>query len=65
MITLLKESAEDRITADKMKKMVFERLNTGGVQLEDQEIRNALFGGKFNDCCMMLNLSYVILRCVM
>ena len=55
VITLLKESAEDRITADKMKKMVFERLNTGGVQLEDQEIRNALFGGKFNDCCMMLS----------
>lgn len=55
VITLLKESADDRITADKMKKMVFERLNTGGVQLEDQEIRNALFTGKFNDCCMKLS----------
>lgn len=54
-ITLLKESAEDRITADKMKKMVFERLNTGGVQLEDQEIRNALFAGKFNDYCFVLS----------
>lgn len=55
VITLLKESAEDRITSDKMKKMVFERLNTGGVQLEDQEIRNALFAGRFNDYCFELS----------
>ncbi len=55
VITLLKESADDSITADLMKKMVFERLNTGGIQLEDQEIRNALFAGKFNDCCLMLS----------
>lgn len=55
VITLLKESAEDITTADKMKKMVFERLNTGGVQLEDQEIRNALYAGKFNDYCFYLS----------
>lgn len=55
VITLLKESADDSITADLMKKMVFERLNTGGVQLEDQEIRNALFAGRFNDCCLALS----------
>lgn len=54
-ITLLKESTGDVIAADKMKKLVFERLNTGGVQLEDQEIRNALYQGPFNDCCITLS----------
>ena len=54
-ITLLKESTGDMITADKMKKIVFERLNTGGVQLEDQEIRNALYQGPFNNCCIDLS----------
>jgi len=28
---------------------VFERLNTGGMQLTDQEIRNAIYRGDFND----------------
>ena len=55
VITMLKESAKDTVTADKMKKMVFERLNTGGVQLSDQEIRNALFSGRFNDLCLKLS----------
>lgn len=54
-ITLLKESTGDIIAADKMKKIVFERLNTGGVQLEDQEIRNALYQGPFNSCCIELS----------
>ncbi len=38
-----------------MKKMVFERLNTGGVTLEDQEIRNALYNGPFNELCILLS----------
>lgn len=54
-ITLLKESTGDPAAADKMKKIVFERLNTGGIQLEDQEIRNALYQGPFNDCCIELS----------
>ncbi|MER0285276.1 DUF262 domain-containing protein [Clostridioides difficile] len=28
---------------------IFERLNTGAVQLESQELRNAIYRGKFND----------------
>ena len=55
VITLLKESSKSVAQEEEMKKMVFERLNTGGVTLEDQEIRNALYGGPFNDLCIELS----------
>lgn len=55
VITLLKESARDTLQAQKMKRMVFERLNTGGVKLQAQEIRNALYDGKFNQLCKNLS----------
>lgn len=48
-IVLLKESAPDEEEAILLRQMVFERLNTGGVKLERQEIRNALSSGRFND----------------
>lgn len=54
-ITLLKESTDDKEEEEEMKKMVFERLNTGGVKLEVQEIRNALYNGKFNKACIELS----------
>lgn len=54
-ITLLKESTEKKEEEEEMKKMVFERLNTGGVKLEEQEIRNALYDGKFNRLCIELS----------
>lgn len=54
-VTLLKESAKTSVDEDNMKKMVFERLNTGGVKLVSQEIRNALYPGKFNDLCQNLS----------
>lgn len=41
-ITFKKESSED------IKFEIFERLNTGSVQLNDQELRNCLYRGKFN-----------------
>jgi hypothetical protein len=34
---------------------VFERLNTGGVVLQGQEIRNCIYEGKFNDMLIDLN----------
>jgi len=47
-IVLLKESAPDEEDAVFLRQLVFERLNTGGVRLERQEIRNALSDSKFN-----------------
>ena len=55
VISLLKESAKTPEQEQKMKRMVFERLNTGGVKLEPQEIRNALYDGPFNKLCKELS----------
>ena len=51
VITLLKESAQTPERAEKIKRLVFERLNTGGVKLLPQEIRNAIYNGLGNDMC--------------
>ena len=48
-IVLLKESAETTEEQVLLRQMVFERLNTGGVELSQQEVRNCLFQGAFND----------------
>lgn len=48
-IILLKESASDPEKEKMMKQFVFARLNTGGMELSPQEIRNALFLSDFND----------------
>ena len=54
-ITLLKESASTYERADRIKRLLFERLNTGGVKLQPQEIRNAIYNGKGNTLCMDLS----------
>lgn len=54
-ITLLKESAKTPERADKIRRLVFERLNTGGVKLLGQEIRNAIFNGPANKLCIELS----------
>ena len=48
-IILLKESANSNKKEKMMKRFVFERLNTGGVELSPQEIRNAVFSSDFNE----------------
>jgi hypothetical protein len=48
-IVLLKESTSDEDEASSLRETVFERLNTGGVELTRQEIRNALYRGKMNN----------------
>ena len=58
-IVLLKESRAALRDANssrvlELKKFVFERLNTGGKQLDAQEIRNAMYSGKFNDLIIHL-----------
>lgn len=48
-IILLKESATSSKKEKLMKRFVFERLNTGGVELSPQEIRNAVYSSDFNE----------------
>ena len=55
-IVLLKESAPDEEDAIFLRQLVFERLNTGGVKLERQEIRNSLGSGLFNDLLFELSI---------
>ena len=47
-IVLLKKSTENDEEASSLRELVFERLNTGGVALSRQEIRNALYQSPFN-----------------
>lgn len=54
-IILLNETAADPEQAAFLKKLVFERLNSGGVRLSGQETRNAVYGGPLNDLCLRLS----------
>jgi|TARA_R100000049_G_C1949242_1_gene95884 hypothetical protein len=53
-IILLQETAKDENEALRLKQLVFERINSGGVQLEPQESRNAIYNGPLNERCIML-----------
>ena len=51
-IVILKETAKSLEEEQILKKFVFERLNTGGTKLTDQETRNALYDGPMNRMCI-------------
>jgi hypothetical protein len=53
-IILLQETARDPSEADRLKQLVFERINSGGDKLEPQESRNALYNGPLNQLCINL-----------
>lgn len=55
-IVILKETAKTHVEERELKQYVFERLNTGGTKLTDQEIRNAILPGKMNEFCKRLAL---------
>ncbi|MFN8288430.1 MAG: DUF262 domain-containing protein [Chitinophagales bacterium] len=44
----------DSTVDDKVKIDIFERLNSGSVKLESQELRNAIYSGPFNNLCKTL-----------
>lgn len=53
-IILLQETAKDESEAQRLKQLVFERINSGGVKLEPQESRNAIYNGPLNKLCIKL-----------
>ena len=54
-IILLKESAPSQDAIVQLRRHVFERLNTGGIRLNAQEVRNCVHAGSFNN--LLLELS--------
>ena len=59
-IILLQETAKNEYEAQRLKQLVFERINSGGVKLANQETRNAIYNGPLNQLCIKLsrNLLY-------
>jgi hypothetical protein len=53
-IILLQETARNPDEALRLKQLVFERINSGGIKLEPQETRNALYDGPLNRLCIRL-----------
>ncbi|MGQ4452508.1 DUF262 domain-containing protein [Streptomyces griseus] len=53
-IVLLKETSHGDEDPERLKRFVFGRINTGGVQLSHQEVRNALYDGPMNNKCKKL-----------
>lgn len=51
---LIAQNAGDRKQGDTIRREVFERLNTGGLTLNAQELRNSLYSGPFNDLIVEL-----------
>ena len=61
-VILLKETAHSEEDALRLKQLVFERINSGGVRLSKQESRNALFDGKMNQLTIALSRNASLCR---
>lgn len=61
-IILLQETAKTPQEAQRLKQLVFERINSGGVQLEPQESRNAIYDGPLNRLCISLARNVYLCR---
>lgn len=61
-IIILHESAGDPEEAMLLKQQTFERLNTGGVKLDSQEVRNCIYQGKFNELLLELSNNSIFRR---
>lgn len=61
-VILLQETAKSTEEAARMKQMVFERINSGGIKLEPQEGRNAIYPGPLNDLCIRLARNIYLCR---
>jgi len=61
-VILLYETAKNEEEAQRLKQMVFERINSGGVRLTPQESRNAIFEGPLNDLCCELSRNEYLCR---
>lgn len=59
---LLKETSHGQEDPELLKRFVFGRINTGGVQLTPQELRNALYDGPMNRLCKELSTSELLRR---
>ena len=53
-IIILQETAKDATEAQRLKQLVFERINSGGEKLAGQETRNAIYNGELNKVCIKL-----------
>ena len=54
-VVLLAETSKGAKPSNDIRKILFKRLNTGGVQLNPQELRNALYPGLFKDLILELS----------
>jgi hypothetical protein len=62
-IILLKESTPSPRAAELLRQKVFERLNTGGVKLNAQEVRNCIYAGTFNNLLLELSRNQLFTQC--
>lgn len=61
-ITLITESTDDPEEAFFLKQLAFERINTGGVKLSRQEVRNCLFYNEFNKLLLELSANPIFAK---